>query len=73
MARSSYIYIVDPGDGPSDVEAFTVKHEAQTWITQTLRGGWINDSAKVVRVPDGGPSYHRERKTWTLQEFLDER
>jgi hypothetical protein len=53
MARSSYIYVVQNGDGDV-VAAFTVKHELVTW--QERNEGRF----QITRVRDGGT----EQKPW---------
>jgi hypothetical protein len=70
MARSSYIYIVNPAMGTGDVEAFTVKHEAQRWIARGLQSDWLSPDGEVVRVGDGGPAAGRKREVFSLDSFL---
>jgi hypothetical protein len=56
MARSSYIYIVQNGDGLV-LAAFTVKHELSTWLDQN-GGRYRNPKSRddligITRIQDG--------------------
>ena len=51
MARSKYIYLIRSAINPATLlAAFTVKHEANTWL---MRSKYNQDTARLSRMPDG--------------------
>lgn len=51
MARSKYIYFIRSAINPAILlAAFTVKHEANTWL---MRSEYDQDTARLSRMRDG--------------------
>jgi hypothetical protein len=72
MARASYIYLVGP-DVDGGLYAFTVKHEAQSFVARHRDGEWAK-TGTIRRFPDWGAygASGRTPKTWSVPEFLEE-